>query len=225
MAKPRASARVRAGACGATLASGLRCQQPAKPETGRCGRHKPAGDRVPDGPGWFIKKLSGDGRAAIDRLVADPQLLDVKVPVALHALSMSELPFNQDAKTVELLAQEEAAQRLGVGIDGVAEQVRDIDRHRARVRLYKLASRAAIDHGEMVGFARKALDAEEVMRGEMLPIMLDFAKLMASAAKRYIPAELHARFEADVAAAIAATVGRMQAAKHELVDAAHKVKP
>lgn len=223
MAKPRGSARVKPGACGAQLASGLRCQRPAKPDTGRCGHHKPHVERGPEGPGWFLKKLAGDGRAALNDLVADPQLLDVKVPVALHALAMSELPFSPDPKTVELLAQEEAAQRLGVGVDGVAEQVRDIDRHRARVRLYKLASRAALDHGEMVGFARKALDAEEVMRGEMLPMMLDFSKLVGAAAKRYIPTELHARFDADVAAAIAATVGRMQTAKHELVDAAHKV--
>lgn len=223
MAKPRGSLQVKPGACGAALASGLRCQAKANPDTGRCFRHKAERDRGPQGAAWFLKSLSAKGRETVERMTADPQLLDVKVPVALHALSMQDLPFELSDRMLAMLAQEEAASRLGVAFEGAAQQVTDLDLHHARVRAYKLTSRAAIDHGEMVGFARKALDAEEVMRGEMLPLMLDLAKMMGAAAKRYIPTELHSRFEADVAAAVAAAVGRMQSAKHELVDAAHKV--
>jgi hypothetical protein len=222
MAKPRGSLQVKPGTCGAALASGLRCRAKANAETGRCRHHKPI-TGGPQSPGWFLKSLSAKGRDAIEKMAADPGLLDPKLPVALHAMSMQELPFELSAENLEMLARKEAADRLGVGIDGVGDQVADLDRYNARVKVFRLTSRAAFQHGEMVGIARKALDAEDVMRGEMLPLMLDFAKMMGTLAKRYMPTEYHARFEADVAASIAATVGRMQSAKHELVDAAQKV--
>ena len=120
MARPRGSAQIAPGACGAVLASGLRCRLKAKPETGRCGKHKPNIGTGPQSPAWFLKSLSAKGRAVIEQMAADPHLLDPKLPVALHAMSMQELPFELSPDLLAMLAQEEAAQRMGDGFEGAA---------------------------------------------------------------------------------------------------------
>ncbi len=223
------STRALPGRCGWPLANGGRCTKKPRQGFERCALHKGVEDRerqtkADRTPGSYLKGLAGRGAARLAEMMDDPELLNVRRPAALHAMSLDHVPFDPTPQLLEELARSNAARRLGVNLaDLDPAAVAEVDRFEARVRTHKIASRAAADHAEVINQAKRAAGAEEVARAEALPLIVDLAKQLAAIARRYIPADRHEAFAADVAAAVSGSIARLGRVKHELVRQAEEL--
>ena len=164
------STRALPGRCAWPLANGGRCTKKPRQGFERCALHKGVEDRerqtkADRTPGSYLKGLAGRGAARLAEMMDDPELLNVRRPAALHAMSLDHVPFDPSPQLLEELARSNAARRLGVNLTDLdPAAVAEVDRFEARIRTHKIASRAAADHAEVINQAKRAAGAEEVAR-------------------------------------------------------------
>lgn len=207
----------REGRCNARLAEGRFCHGKPKAGTTRCMLHGGYSQK------WSArqKALSTAAQDEIEGALTDPDLLDVRRPIALAEVVVARTPLIASDDEVEQEAKRRVLQRMS---PGQIEALRTIealdileptDADRAEVRLarhersMRLVGMYALRQAEAV----RSLEWSRVIRESVLPLMAEFGIGLSKILRKYLAEDIVAKCMVDVRKEMLRVVGELSLKK------------
>lgn len=136
-------------------------------------------------PGRYARRmrLRTEHAQRLQEILTDTEQLDVRRPVALSELLLSELELIPSPERVEALAQQYA----GIDLDGNRLPIAEHHREEARIQLSR-PTMAMIDrYAKQQIAAAKQVEAGKMMRDAVLPMLVEAGSRVARIIERFVP--------------------------------------
>lgn len=211
----------KAGRCGAKKARGGYCD--AHPVEGgtRCRRHGGFAQ------GWSsrLRATQEEGRRQVQLALDDPNLMDVRRPIALAETIVANTELVASSEQVEQLARRNIIRQVGpelvavlreaadgeVGRELLAELLRptDGDLAQARLELHERTMRLVGIYGKRQTEAVRAMQWAQVIRELTIPMFANLGGKLNAVVRKHVPPDRIDRALEDVKAALLETVGEL----------------
>lgn len=167
-----------------------------------------------------LRGVTEEGMARMAGMHSSADLLDAKIPVAVHRALLEQAMVIPTEAEVMLWAERIAKKRaLDMGLEGEALRAAmiptELDAKTAHMRLASLGSRLLIDHQNLQTGAIKVMQLEDVLRMEVLPILTQFSAAVRELIAKYVPRDKQEAFAQDLQAHLAQTLVRAEEAMRE----------
>lgn len=207
------------GRCNASTKSGY-CHGHVKAGSTRCRIH--GGHRQQ----WANRQraLGAAAQAELEGALSDPDLLDVRRPIALAEVVIGRTPLLPSEEQVTKLAQRRILQRMNpgqlkalmaTGRDDLMELLEptEADRDEVRLDLHERSMRLISIYAQRQADAVKQLEWSRVIRESALPLLAEFGLRLSRILRKYLPEDQIPRVMDDVRKEIVQVVGEMSVLK------------
>jgi len=207
--------------CGAKTRAGGECRNQPVEGGERCRQH---GGRLPGRDirpqvvsgrySAHFQALSAEGRIRLAELEADPDLLEVRKPVALSALVMAQTPLEPDVDRVWALAEQIRDARISDGGGDQGPEPSAVDIWRAWMSELRGIHSTVRAHASVVNAAHQRSKAGELLMAGAAPFMARLADLIRGTLERRLRSHPRLRDEIirDLQASFAAVAAQIAAA-------------
>lgn len=203
------------GKCGAKLAKrpGY-CEKAPTEGHKRCRLHGGT-DRIgrPPVTGQYserFRRLEPIAQAAIDQAIQDPDLLDLRRPVALQSVIVQETPLVPNEDLVKEFAKRLSRWRPGPGETWDDQpDPSDAELDLARMRWLERSGDIVDQYAASVARTVKAAALEDALAKHIVPIFAELAGRMTKLAARFVPADQREAFDAAFRMEVRSTVAQI----------------
>lgn len=163
-------------------------------------------------------KLREEGRAILDELVQDPDLLDPKITIAASHYLTLQLPIDPPEDVVETMARLAVKRRLPKLEEGETRDPEDLepteaDREMIRMRLREVAGKELREHGKLqIAALKQKTEADLLLQGAM-PVLEEYNDQVMRLIAKYLEPEKRIQFADDLRQSLEAAIGRLKRLK------------
>jgi hypothetical protein len=186
--------------CGAKKRDGTPCKARPAPGSKRCRIHggHPRSGRPPIHGRYSarFRRLDAVAQEAIDTALKDPQLLDLRRPVALQSLIVQDAPLLPDDQLIHDFAMRLSRWRPREGETWLDQpDPTDSELALARMAWLEKSSELTERYGRIQAASSKAAQVTELLSKQLIPIFAELGLRMTKLAHRFVPAAQRADFD------------------------------